>query len=107
MDLSALQLPGDVAAALRAHKHHQADINGSNGLAWVLSANVLFIWNYQDGHRAIVHSHALPYALSGQCHVSVIQHQVSLLQTSPMEWLFTLQNCCHTTPGLCMADCIC
>lgn len=74
--MSTYQFPKEVAAALRGHRNNQADIDGLTGLAWILSGNALFVWNYHDGQRATVHSHALPYALSGQCHVSVIQHQV-------------------------------
>ena len=75
--MSTHQLPKAVAAALQGHKHTQADVNGANGMAWVLSANVLHLWKYQDGPRATVHTHGLPYALPGQCHVAVVQHQVS------------------------------
>jgi len=76
------ELPGDVARAVRAHNNNQANLDGSIGLASVLAANTLFVWNYQDGQRAIVHSHSLPYALSGQCHVSVVQHQVNYVPFS-------------------------
>ena len=82
--MSAHQLPKAVAAALQGHKHAQADVNGANGMAWVLSANVLHLWKYQDGPRATVHTHGLPYALPGQCHVAVVQHQVSPPFTASM-----------------------
>ena len=82
--MSAHQLPKAVAAALQGHKHTQADVNGANGMAWVLSANVLHLWKYQDGPRATVHTHGLPYALPGQCHVAVVQHQVSPPVTASM-----------------------
>lgn len=77
--MSTYQFPKEVAAALQGHKNHQADIDGLSGLAWVFSGSALFVWSYHDGQRATVHSHALPYALSGQCYVSVIQHQVDKL----------------------------
>ena len=77
MDMSAHQLPKAVAAALQGFKNTQAHVNGANGVAWVLSANVLHLWKYQDGPRATVHTHGLPYAQRGQCHVAVVQHQVS------------------------------
>ena len=74
------QIPDEVSEALRSHKVVQAQLVGTNGLAWVLTGKKLFLWyyhNHHDGRKAAVHSHALPYALSEEpCHVSVVQHQV-------------------------------
>ncbi len=81
MDVSTYQFPKEVAAALKRHKNNHSNINGLTGLAWVLSGSTLFVWKYHDGQRATVFSHALPYALSGQCHVHVIQDQVIKLQS--------------------------
>ena len=76
------QIPGEVTETLQSHKVVQAELVGANGLAWVLTEKKLFMWCYHklnEGQRAAVHSHALPYALSEEpCHVSAVQNQVKV-----------------------------